>query len=136
MNTRMMQINDLNHKTNKPDLLDLLGSMSEGALSLFVKFKNTYDWKTGTSYLLTDKNILTDLQFKHLKCRRELHELGLVRRLMPGLYTCPSGTAYSITANTFMISPEYLLPVLYKHNDICYLWRFTNRQPDNTLFRN
>lgn len=85
------------------DLLDLLGSMSKGASSLFLVLKRGRNYKT---------NIVTLTEpvepSKLSRAYRELNSLDLVKRLPTSVSVPSHDITLQYPKHTYMISPEYI----------------------------
>jgi hypothetical protein len=125
--TRMKQINSLNHQTDTPDLLDLLGSMSKGARDLFLIIKNSYNWRTGTS-LVDTEGLTRGQKVNRVKHLNELYGLTLLAKVPAGETHYPSGSSHTFKANTFIINPDYILPAEAVANEVYFLWKRSTKQ--------
>lgn len=107
--TMMKQINDFHNNTETLDLIELMDEISSGARKLFIQAKQAYNYKTGTSHLPT--NTLSKGQInKRATYAKELAQHGLLKKVPCTGITNLDGIEYKHKANTYMISPYFIIP--------------------------
>ena len=120
--TKVFQMNDLYSKSEQLDLIELMDELSSGARKLFIQAKNNYNYKTGTSYLPTT-NLTRGQINKRGMYVKELKEYDLLKKVPCTGIKNLDGVEYKHKANTFMISPHYIIP---RYEDISqklfHLW--------------
>ena len=107
--TKMKEINDFYCDTGSLDLIEIMGELSSGAKKLFIQIKRSYNYKTGTAHLPTTGMSKGQINKRAINFK-ELVQWDLVKKVPCTGIKNLDKIECKYPSNTYMISPEYLLP--------------------------
>lgn len=107
-------------KDNIPDLLDLLGLLSKGAMDLFLVIKCGADYKSNITVLDTSKESASD-RTRRNKLLRELRSHDLVRRVPRTVERDGVGNI-TYPKNTVIVNPDYIRPPLDLMDEVIHTY--------------
>jgi predicted transcriptional regulator len=96
-------------KDNVPDLLDVMGLLSKGALDLFLTIKCDLNYKTNMTVLDISKETPSE-RTRRNKLLRELSKHHLIKRVPLSVDNPSYNSKWYFPKNTYIVNPDYIRP--------------------------